>query len=54
MTGLVVGLYLKLLATLRCILGIMLEALENYNIHKPFGPGGAGFHDFYCNSYIQV
>jgi len=45
---------MKLLATLRYVLGIMLEALENYNIQKPFGPGGAGFHTFYCNSYFQV
>jgi len=49
-----VGLYMKLLATLRYVLGIMLEALDNYNIQKPFGPGGAGFHNFYCNSYFQI
>jgi len=54
MTDLVVGLNLKLLATLRYRLDIMLEALENCNIQKPFGSGGAGFHNFYRNSYFQV
>jgi hypothetical protein len=54
MTDLVTGLYMKMLATLRYVLGIMLEALEDCNIQKPFGPGGAGFHSFCCNSYFLV
>lgn len=49
-----VGLYVNLFATLRYVLGIMLEALKNYNIQKPFGPGGAGFYIFYYNGYFQV
>jgi hypothetical protein len=42
------GLSMRLLGTLRYTLGITFWYPENYVIRQPFGPGGAGYRNFYC------